>query len=140
MLKALITLLANQKCTWKISFHGTYTQKHKITFCTALWHFDKMAWKEYETGVWGEDHECRRKLFYWFSLAVQFITQGLNLWNQLFWQSEKAAAFRTQEVGSHIFLIINFWSSSLFLMSKWSEPGQKKRKLDILNEQENYYF
>lgn len=66
--------------------------------------------KEYEERIMNVEGNC----FYWFSLAVQFITQRLNLWNRLFWQNEKQATFRTQKVGSHILLIINFWVSVCF--------------------------
>lgn len=90
----------------------TETQNYILYGPVAFWQNgpENNMRKEYEERIMNVEGNC----FYWFSLAVQFITQGLNLWNRLFWQNEKQATFRTQKVDSHILLIINFWVSVCF--------------------------
>lgn len=98
LLKACIALHTNQKCTWKIRFHGTHTHRNtKSHFVWPCGILTKWPWKEYEEIVWEEEHECREKLFLLIFLAVQFITWELNLWSQLLiWHREAGHHYNSE--------------------------------------------
>lgn len=112
-----VTFHTNQSAHEKSGFMGHPHRKTKLHFVWPCGILTKWPWKEYEESVWGEDHECRRKLFLLIFIGSRVHNTRTKFTKSVVNLALRQALLELREFGSHILLIINFYI--LFLISKW---------------------